>query len=359
MNNTDKKNQHYIPKFYLRNFSYQGNNKQIGVFNAKSIFFFQTAKIKTQGSKNFYYGTDGVVEDKLSEIEGVLAEVLKNIIDTHELPRKEDISYIYLLAFIGITHLRNPISINSVNKRMVIMKEKLLELHPETDVDKLLPTIEHEEAVEISLSQINHIIRHIVDLDCKLLINKTEIPFITSDFPIIKYNQFLELRKWPHGRTGYGIRGLQIFVPINNHLTLLFYDSTIYKIGNKKGGYLEIKREKDIDQLNLLQLINCYNNVFFSEKIDKQYMEELHQRAEGIKSSHELSAGVHNMVDADGEFKEKSLMILGTSETEIKLNISGINYTSVTPSIKLSGSVAQLRPLAIKLSKLRDEKDYL
>lgn len=51
---TDKKNQHYIPKFYLRNFSYDGNKNQIGVFNIFNNIYVQQAKLKTQGSKNFF-----------------------------------------------------------------------------------------------------------------------------------------------------------------------------------------------------------------------------------------------------------------------------------------------------------------
>ncbi|MDA3844285.1 MAG: DUF4238 domain-containing protein, partial [Candidatus Kapabacteria bacterium] len=59
---TEKKNQHYIPKFYLRNFSYQRNNKQIGVYTLKNNLFIQTGKLKKQASKNFFYGSDGEVE---------------------------------------------------------------------------------------------------------------------------------------------------------------------------------------------------------------------------------------------------------------------------------------------------------
>jgi len=70
---TDKKNQHYVPKFYLRNFSFQNNKKQIGVFNIENEFYFLKAKLKTQGSKNFFYGSDGVIEDSLSLIEGELS----------------------------------------------------------------------------------------------------------------------------------------------------------------------------------------------------------------------------------------------------------------------------------------------
>ena len=38
---TDKKNQHYVPKFYLRNFSFEDNKKQIGLFNLENEFYSQ------------------------------------------------------------------------------------------------------------------------------------------------------------------------------------------------------------------------------------------------------------------------------------------------------------------------------
>jgi hypothetical protein len=46
---TEKKNQHYIPKFYLRNFSYENNGKQIGVYNILNEIFVSKGKLKTQG----------------------------------------------------------------------------------------------------------------------------------------------------------------------------------------------------------------------------------------------------------------------------------------------------------------------
>ncbi|WP_394261826.1 DUF4238 domain-containing protein [Moraxella boevrei] len=51
---TDKKNQHYVPKFYLRNFSYNNNGKQIGLFNLKSEKFFVNVPLKNEASKNFF-----------------------------------------------------------------------------------------------------------------------------------------------------------------------------------------------------------------------------------------------------------------------------------------------------------------
>ena len=100
---------------------------------------------------------------------------------------------------------------------------------------------------------VGDIILMLRDLDVKILINKSNIPFITSDNPIVKYNQFLEERKWNGSKTGFGLVGLQIFVPLNQYITLIFYDSSIYKIGNRKQIKIEINRNDEIQQLNLLQ----------------------------------------------------------------------------------------------------------
>ena len=85
---TKKKNQHYIPKFYLKNFSFENNNKQVGLFNVNNQKFIQRAKLKTQGSKNFFYGSDGFIEDSLALIENTIAKTIKRIILSGKLPKK-------------------------------------------------------------------------------------------------------------------------------------------------------------------------------------------------------------------------------------------------------------------------------
>ena len=86
---TEKKNQHYLPKFYLRNFSYYNNEKQIGLYNIFNSFFIHQAKLKTQGSKNFYYGKDGIIENFLSEHEGRFAKIVKETAQECNLPYYE------------------------------------------------------------------------------------------------------------------------------------------------------------------------------------------------------------------------------------------------------------------------------
>lgn len=347
--NSDKKNQHYLPKFYLRNFSYSGNNKQIGLFNLKGNFYFDKAKLKTQGSKNFFYGYDGVIEDKLSEIEGILAKIIKNIIETESLPSKESPDHIVLLSFVALTHLRNPAAIKEMKDSQDSIKKRILELDPLTDT-KFIPEFDHNEAIKISLSTVPHVVKIMSDLSYKLLLNETSNPFISSDFPIIKYNQFLEEKKWKHGKTGYGNTGLQIFIPINSRMMLVFYDSMIYKVGFKKRKSHQIKNSVDVDNLNILQFVNCFETIFFDEKATEHYIRKLFEISRKYKKANQAKSEL-SYIMMEGEDSEKivnsgkkNLLITGSTDCEINLDINGIKMHSGSKGKKLHPSMAQLRP---------------
>lgn len=361
--NTDKKNQHFIPKFYLKHFSYKKNEKQIGIFNVENKFFHPTSKLKTQGSKNFFYGTDGIIENNLSNIEGKLASAIRNLINTQKLPKKLSNDHIEMLVFVSLTHLRNPTIINFMNDSREEMRKALLRLDPNSDTKKIVPVIDHDVMIKVALSGLKEGLVHLSDLDYKLLINKTNIPFISSDFPVVKYNRFLEEKKWPHGKTGYANTGLQIFIPINPTITIVLFDSMIYKVGNKKDTCWELNHQKDIDQLNLLQILNCLNTVFFNENISKNYIEKLFEKLLKYNRANKVNLELSYLIN-DGEddqsylSKEKNLMNVGTTDCEIKLDITGIKIHSNSKKIKLSKSMVQLRPKALEELKKRSRNRH-
>lgn len=354
---TDKKNQHYIPKFYLRNFSYQSNKKQIGVFNLHKQFFYQTGKLKTQGSKNFYYGMDGKIEDELSNIETTLAITIKKIIDTQQLPKRETIDYINILIFIILTDLRNPVRVEGGKNMIVALREKILSLDPNADLEKLFPLPSHEENIQLILSLVPELIMMIIDLDYKLIINNTVIPFITSDFPIVKYNQFLERKNWFGTKSGYGNVGLQIFFAINHSTALIFFDSAIYKVGNKKDKVVKLNFEKDINQFNLLQFLNCFETIFFDEKVKKDYLHNLFEKSKKYKKANKTTSKLSyiieekNGIEDVGMLQKENLIILGSTDCEVNLDISFIKIHSKGKSFKLNNTVAQLRKHPEKLHK--------
>lgn len=346
--NTEKKNQHYIPKFYLRNFSFNNNQNQIGIFNLKNDFFYSTSKLKTQGSKNFFYGYDGLIEDTLSKMEGDISSTIKNILDNKTLPKKNSKEHVDLLVFVALTDLRNPMKIGNMKDMLSGMKEKLLEVEPNAEIENLIPTFSHEEFIEMSISSIPEMTFNIMDLEYKLLINETEYPFISSDNPVVRYNQYLEKKRWPHGKCGYGVIGLQIFMPLNPNISIHFYDSAIYKVGNKKQKALIIKNNKDIDSINYLQFVNCIETIYFNEKGSETYIRKLRTSSMKYQKANKSRAELSYIVDKDNEKEimnsgKKNLIITGTSDCETNLNIEGIKIHSKGKSHKLTTKVTQLR----------------
>jgi hypothetical protein len=180
-------------------------------------------------------------------------------------------------------------------------------------------------------------------------------PFISSDFPIVKYNQFLESRKWPFAKSGYGLTGLQIFIPLNHEITLVFFDKDIYKLGDKKKFYHSITKDESLNDINVLQFLNCIETIFFDEKANENYIKDLHKKALQYKranmTSSELSYLLNENEKENKEIMEsgfKNLMRINKSDCQTQLKIDGLKIHSRGQAHKLNDSFAQLRPHALE-----------
>ena len=100
-----------------------------------------------------------------------------------------------------------------------------------------------------------------MDLRCVALVNQTKFGFITSDNPVVLYNQLLEERTYA-SNTGLQSVGLQIYLPLTPAVACFFYDSDVYGVGLRNPTRLLLQGE-DIGRLNALQLLNARDNVYF------------------------------------------------------------------------------------------------
>lgn len=341
--NPKKKNQHFVPKFYLRNFSYLNNDKQIGLYNTRTKFYFKTAPLKSQGSRDFFYGVDGVIENNLAEIEGHLSTTIKQIIkeNLHELNQED---HYRILLFIVLTDLRNPSRINGFLKMIHETRAKLLEESPETvNIDELLPLPTHEECVRSSLENYPGIVEGIRDLKYKILFNTTDTPFLTSDNPVVKYNQFLEWKRWKQSKTGYGSAGLQIFIPLNPEITFLLFDANSYDLGNERYNIYQIRNSEDVDQLNLLQFINCIETIYFNDKIHEAYVKEISAWADEFPKANIPFAELKYLIENNVKPEKKNLVVNGVTECEISLSIKGLKIRPIARQRKLTNTAVQPR----------------
>jgi hypothetical protein len=208
--------------------------------------------------------------------------------------------------------------------------------------------VDNEENVKMIISNTKGIVPYCMDLEYKLLKNISKVPFITSDYPLIKYNQFLEKRKWNYGgHNGYGTVGAQMFLPLNDTYSLMLFDPKVYKVGNRKEKIVAIDDTTSIDQLNILQFLNCHEHLFFNHKISKHYIERLSAKAKKFAKANKSFSEYYKIDDGNGKIKKnEEIIFIGSSDLKINLNLQKVKFNSAIHGIKLDNRAIQFRPKA-------------
>ena len=206
-----KKRHHYIPRFYLKRFSINNDGKFLALYNLNNRKFIQTAPLKSQAYENFLYGEDDVIENALAEMEGIVSQMFNYWTDERLLypPPPETNGFKLLKRFILHQAFRTPKSgndiIETINQGMkTFVKEFKPDLWESFKDGKLV----HKNVVLLGLFKSIENEYLLNYLDCKFLVNLSLLPFITSDSPVILYNQLLEKAENYIGATGLVARGI-------------------------------------------------------------------------------------------------------------------------------------------------------
>lgn len=336
------KNQHYVPQFYLKNFSNDQNEITVGLLNLKSNHFVRNATIENQSSKKYYYGEDGKIEEMLSNIESILAPKLYEYTKNDQVPKLYSDEHSALLIFAIITDLRNPVHLETLKSFSSLLNNEITNYTDGKNQSNYVPEITHDLAIQLSLDNFDKILKTCSDLSFKILINNTTKPFVTSDFPVIKYNQFLETKAILGSSTGYGAVGIQIFVPLTPSKMIVFYDKSIYKIGNKRERVVSITSD-DVDQLNILQLLNCSNNIYFNESVDEVYVKSLLEKCKKSRLSTRAKSSSHKVIKDEKMDEYNQLVHIRSTDIKIGLKISKLNLTRRSSTITSSNGTAPMR----------------
>lgn len=273
-----KKRHHYIPKFYLKRFSINNEGKSLGLYNLNSGKFIQSAPLKSQAYENFLYGEDDEIENVLARMENIIAKMFYYWTEEKIFcpPPVGTNGFKLLRQFILYQAYRTPKSGNNIMEALNQGAKTLVkEFRPELWKSLKNGTLVHENPVLLGLL---HSIEHeyLLDfLDCKFLVNLSVLPFITSDAPVILYNQLMEQAGNYMGATGLVAKGLQILYPIHPRLMICLYDSNVYDFGNGCINCCSTESIEEIHQLNGLQLINSNSQLFFDDSVSEEYIKEL------------------------------------------------------------------------------------
>lgn len=84
----ENKKQHYVPKFYMRNFSFGSRGEPIYLFNLKSKKKILEGNLGNQCYENYFYGDDLVAEKAFGMIEGRAAGIFKDYVNNGIIPQR-------------------------------------------------------------------------------------------------------------------------------------------------------------------------------------------------------------------------------------------------------------------------------
>lgn len=334
----DKRRQHYVPKFYLRNFS--ENNKSVG------IYLFNSNKIIEHGSINdnlweeYFYGDDAKVEDKLAEYESKWNNIISYVIKAEILPVIErDLTL--LRYFILISSARTLKCGNQINNDYTMLIKNILEIENPELFGRLMSSGEFGLSVKFKYPALPFIniaqkfLPLVIDLKMDLLINRSTINYVTSDNPVVFYNQLFQEKNLSRGY-GWGEYGIQFIIPVSPRIAICMYDSEVYEIKEKT-----LKSDSTINKLNELFLDNSDKLLVFMASGDnkeknenlnyinnlikkREYQSEQYEECNLITFRNIQITGKHDMSDIfEIKQKFKEMKISNHSEEEInqKLNV--------------------------------------
>jgi len=257
----DNKKHHYVSQFYLRNF---GIGRSISLFNIPSRRHVPTAPIPGQCQRAYLYGSDNKKEGELAELEGRACGVIRSILASRTPPEPGGDAHRALAEYISVQLGRTPDAAASLQ----LTREKIFRAlakdfatrnaFPESAAAGIkAPTGTDPVAASLSISENQGAL--LLDLDMRLLLASGRA-FVTSDLPVVLYNQWSRHYK-ASGVRGLTCSGLIVLLPLSPEVCLLMFDSDVYA-ASKKATCITID-EPDAITVNAAQLLGVENNLYY------------------------------------------------------------------------------------------------
>lgn len=263
----EKKKQHYVPEFYLKNFA-QG--KLFSIFNTKNCKPILNVPYENQCQEDYFYGKDKTYENDLSDnFEGNWAIAIQNILKSVVSVTKND--ELLLKQFCWFQFNRTESAYQETVNMYKELESQLLakcghSMANKMFVDSLLENQTKENTTKMRIDIAKGMTQQgvINDLQMTIMENKTQLEFITSDNPIICGNKFTG---------GVGCIGAYILFPLSPQIYVLLIDNKYFRTLNG-AKHFSITDKTVAENLNLLQFKNCNENVFSMSEAGIKFVEE-------------------------------------------------------------------------------------
>ncbi len=269
--------QHYVPRFYLHSFSIHGKEDFLYCFDKSKSSSF-VVNIRNIASETYFYDTANEVTQRIekmfSEAESLFKPVHEKIVLSEDLGSLTSEEKLSLACFVVTQELRTKERRETQKDMIRQLKERLAkeELSKELQERLRLEELETEEGIKaFHLSTLKNAPLYtdiVLQMKWRLFINRTPMPFWSSDHPV---NRFNPVDAKPYGNLGLLCRGIEIHFPLSPKLTLSMCDPSMYDLLPSK---YEIDDIQNTVFLNWLQV--CFSTSYvFSDTDDFSLAKEI------------------------------------------------------------------------------------
>ena len=272
---------HYVPQFYLKRF---GTERYVSAILMDHGFrFIERASIRGQSYRSDYYKSQ-FVEDLFRRIEGEAAGLMRTI--SRYAPLTEDEAD-FLKQYVAFQEMRTPAFVQTIDTLIEEGVSSILSKYGKYKLsEELMDSIGFPDAEISAWSHLGAACDEVRDLKIRYLMSKRD-GFLTSDQPVAVYNPWA--LKGGFGRNGFGCRGLMLFLPVCGRISVMLYDSHVYRIRSqdRKSAFISISR-KDETVLNKLQIVGN-RSVLYLPRPDRHL--EVQKLARRVRSEHPPETG--------------------------------------------------------------------
>lgn len=290
-----QKRQHYVPRCYLKPFSLNGEGSAINLMNFSKSKTIRNASLKGQCAKDYIYGQDLVIENRLKELEGRYAEILR-LLQAGGALNEEELRFV--LGFMHLQSMRTDMAVQRLRLSHLEMQNAVFNGQP---VNPAEIDLSDKALMRDSIQMFQETVGLIEDLKVCFVKNSTQTDFITSDDPAIFTNRY-HFQRLRESSFGLLSSGALLIMPITPRLLALAYDRLTYTVPDKDGHYVTIKNSSEIAALNELQYLKAAENIYFRHWDDENRIsgEFYVVKDRRPKSWCEIKFFVFDGVDPDG-----------------------------------------------------------
>lgn len=268
------KNQHFVPRGYLRQFTIDGADRAINLYNIDRDKFVEYAPVKSQCSGDYFYGKNPKLERAIQSVENAYGSTIRKILQPDYFLTDEH--RILLKLFWLLQHLRT----EEAARRSVEMADELASI---VRMDDPRFRLQMDDAVQAGMQAFAENMEIVSDLKVCLVRNQSKVRFVTSDDPAVLTNRW-HLQNAKRNAFSFGLHsaGALAILPLSPSVLCLAYDSDIHSVRHHRG-WVDIRKGSDADAFNQHQYLNCRANIFIQDTKHFEVVREAFRRVSNLR----------------------------------------------------------------------------